>query len=96
MCERKMKRNRLKAKRKHKAIDYYCIIYLIHENNMISKIFFLIALILTVIWLIVFSFFNEIIYIHIVAVIAIIIFGISYVTRNNERQTGKTQQHKKN
>jgi hypothetical protein len=52
---------------------------------MISKIFFLIALILTVIWLIVFSFFNEIIYIHIVAVIAIIIFGISYVTRNNER-----------
>ncbi len=85
MCERKMKRNRLKARRKHKAIDYYCIIYLIHENNMISKIFFLIALILTVIWLIVFSFFNEIIYIHIVAVIAIIIFGISYVTRNNER-----------
>lgn len=85
MCERKMKRNRLKTRRKHKAIDYYCIIYLIHENNMISKIFFLIALILTVIWLILFSFFNEIIYIHIVAVIAIIIFGISYVTRNNER-----------
>lgn len=52
---------------------------------MISKVSFLVALILSVCWAVLFSFFNEVIYIHILAIIALLIFGISYVTRNQEQ-----------
>ena len=51
---------------------------------MISKVSFLIALILSVCWAVLFSFFNEMIYIHILAVVALLIFGISFLTRNQE------------
>lgn len=51
---------------------------------MISKISFLIAIIITIIWGILFSYFNDSVYIHIVAIVAILTFGVSYVTRNNE------------
>jgi len=51
---------------------------------MVSKIFFLIALFITVCWIILFSLFNNSIAIHLIAVFALLVFFTSYVTRNNE------------
>jgi len=52
---------------------------------MISKISFLVALLLSVMWLFVFLLFNENISMFILAAIVIIVFSISYITRNSEK-----------
>ena len=49
---------------------------------MISKIFFAVAIIMAVCWIILFLIFNTFPYIHIVAIISIILFIASYTTNN--------------
>lgn len=52
---------------------------------MISKVLFLAALILCVLWAIIFSYYNDSIYINILAVVPVSIFGVSYITRNKRQ-----------
>ena len=52
---------------------------------MITKISFLIATILSIIWVILFLFFDSGIYIYVIATAVLIMFGVSYVTRNKEQ-----------
>jgi len=51
---------------------------------MVSKIFFLIALILAICWMFVFLLFSTYFAVHIIAIMAVLLLGASYVTRNNE------------
>ena len=51
---------------------------------MISKIFFLAALILIVCWIILFLIFDTIAAIHIIAILGIICLVVSHVTKNDD------------
>jgi len=51
---------------------------------MISKIFFAIAFILIVCWVILFMIFNTFLYLHVIGIIAIILFFASYTTHDAE------------
>jgi len=51
---------------------------------MVSKIFFLAALIFALIWMFVFAFFTNSIAVHILAIMAILLLATSYITRNAE------------
>jgi hypothetical protein len=49
---------------------------------MISKIIFLIALILVASWIVLFSFYSNSYLVHPIALVALLLFVISYFTRN--------------
>ncbi|MDD4993266.1 MAG: hypothetical protein PHR83_13650 [Paludibacter sp.] len=51
---------------------------------MLSKIFFIAALILIVSWMLLFFIFDRFPYIHIIAILGIILFIASYTTNNAE------------
>ncbi len=52
---------------------------------MISKILFLAALVMIVVWIVIFSFFSNSSVVHSIAVIAVFVFIVSYFSRNRTR-----------
>jgi len=51
---------------------------------MLSKIFFLIAILLALLWVILFLIFNKSIFVHTVAILSIISFLFSFIVKNKE------------
>ena len=51
---------------------------------MLSKISFLIAILLALIWVILFLIFNENVFVHIIAILSFITFLFSFIVKNKE------------